>query len=140
MLYSLQRRAADESGFTLIELLVVVLIIGILAAIGIPSFLSQREKAQDADAKALARTAQTAEETYFTNEQTYADTAAKLKAVESTIDATKLTAVSGDKTTFSVTASSAAGGTFTIARAADGAVTRTCSDKGNGACKSDGTW
>ena len=56
-----------EAGFTLIELLVVMLILGILAAIAIPAFFNQRDKATDADAKSAARTAQTAMETYATD-------------------------------------------------------------------------
>ena len=56
----------SEGGFTLIELLVVMLILGILAAIAIPAFFNQRDKATDAQAKSAARTAETAMETYAT--------------------------------------------------------------------------
>jgi type IV pilus assembly protein PilA len=67
MLHRLRQRSQDEGGFTLIELLVVILIIGILAAIAIPSFLNQTSKAYDASAKELARTAETTAETYATD-------------------------------------------------------------------------
>jgi type IV pilus assembly protein PilA len=82
-----QRMASEEEGFTLIELLVVMLIIGILAAIAIPTFFNQKQKASDSSAKEMAHSAQVALETYATdNNGSYLGaTLVKLQGIESTI-------------------------------------------------------
>lgn len=67
---------SEDDGFTLIELLVVVIIIGILAAIAIPVYLNQRQRAYDAGAKQDLRVLAQFEETYLTNANTYVDLAA----------------------------------------------------------------
>lgn len=77
------RRAREEEGFTLIELMVVVLIIAILIAIAIPTFLGARSRAQDKNAQSSVRNGITAAKTVFTDSQDYADaTIAALTDVE----------------------------------------------------------
>ena len=71
MLEKLRARRESEEGFTLIELMVVVLIIAILLAIAIPTFLGARSKAQDRAAQSNIRNAFTAEKTFYVDGQAY---------------------------------------------------------------------
>jgi type IV pilus assembly protein PilA len=148
-----QRMASEESGFTLVELLVVMLILGLLAAIAIPSFFNQRDKAKDADAKELVRTAQTAMETFATDHggKYTGATPADLIAIEATLnnadggdnsgngDALTLPVAPTD-TTYTVRVDSATGNNFRIARAASGVTTLSCSTGGTAGCPTGGNW
>lgn len=161
MFTKMRNRIESDQGFTLIELLVVILIIGILAAIAIPSFLNQREKGQDACAKSMLRTMQTGMETYYTDYNSYASaTLAGLNAIENQIPTggacgttnvpTIGVAGSGacasgtpNANDYCVGLTSASGRPFALHRSSSGVITRVCGANAggsNGGGCATGTW
>jgi type II secretion system protein G len=144
MLEKLRQRSSEEAGFTLVELLVVMLILGILAAIAIPTFFNQRDKARDASVKEMVRTAQTAMETLaIDNNGSYSTaTPAKLKLLEPTIDTSIITTAAPGTApvAYTIVGTSSTGNKFTLTKNTDGSTGFTCTTTGNGGCPTGGNW
>jgi type IV pilus assembly protein PilA len=132
-----------EAGFTLVELLVVMLILGILAAIAIPAFFNQRDKAGDAEAKEVAHAAQVAMETCATERNgQYTDCELpQLEAIEPTLPPAAasppngelgLDVVSSEPTDYTIRVTSTTRNTFDVVND-NGTLTYPCAvNAGNG--------
>ncbi len=129
-----------EAGFTLIELLVVMLILGILAAIALPAFFNQKEKAGDAKAKEYAHSAQVAMETYATdNDGNYDEVSqAKLEGIEPTLASANFVTVEGEGHTYTITIEgSKEAQTFSVENE-EGTLSFPCTVEGEGGCPTGG--
>jgi type IV pilus assembly protein PilA len=146
-----RRLSRDQRGFTLIEVLIVILVIAILAAIAIPTFLGKRSHADDADAKSNARNLVSFVDACYTRSEDYSQCATRAETETDSLpwgdQPGQVQVTTTTKRSYTVEAVSEAktngvNHTYSITRTADGAMVRSCRagpDDNAGGCK-NGLW
>jgi type IV pilus assembly protein PilA len=136
----------SEAGFTLIELLVVMLILGILAAIALPAFFNQKEKAGDAKAKEYAHSVQVAIETFSTDHNGSYEGAAtaegkeELETIEPTLSSATFEIESATSNSYKLLSENATNEHKFFIENNAGTLTFECTPEKEGGCPSGGNW
>lgn len=139
----MSERAHQQDGFTFVEILVVLAIVGVLAAIALPMFLKQRDSANDADAKAAARSLVSHVESCQTESEDYGacDSSSELGSTGLKFGASAgdVEVVNATRTSYVAVGHSNTGNAFRIERSA-GVLDHDCTTRGRAGCPGDGRW
>jgi len=138
------RFARQQDGFSLVEVLVVIVIVGLLAAIALPMFLSHQKSGRDATAKSDARNlsfeveACNAEEKDFTRCDETSELGQTGLAIGTGAGEVRVSAATSSS--YTVEARSQTGNRFRISRDDEGTRRYTCDDAGKAGCRTGGEW